>query len=160
MARNQFKKGDHLRVDHGPYYHEGVYSGGGCVVHYSEPQIGAGKENAVIRETSLKEFAGGGRVSIDPSTPTTFSPDQIVQRARSRIGESDYHLLQNNCEHFVAWVRTGEATSDQVNRAVLVGGAALYFGVHKYGWEKVVHAAATACCVALGVGALQALARR
>lgn len=155
----KFNKGDHLRVDRGAYDHEGIYVGDGRVVHYSEPWPGAGKGDAVIQETSLAEFARGGQVRIDPSTRAGFPRSEMVRRARSRIGESRYDLLKNNCEHFAAWVRTGESSSDQVQAAMVVGGAVLYGAVHTYGWEKVLRGAVTAYGVVLGLSVVGTLMR-
>jgi Lecithin retinol acyltransferase len=39
-----------------------------------------------------------------------------VRRARSRIGEDDYRLLTNNCEHFCNWCLCGVSRSAQVER--------------------------------------------
>lgn len=44
-----------------------------------------------------------------------YTPEQTVARARSRIGESHYNLVTNNCEHFVIWCKTGVHESMQVN---------------------------------------------
>lgn len=42
------------------------------------------------------------------------SPAEIVlERARSRLDESDYDLLRNNCEHFAVWCKTGIRQSSQ-----------------------------------------------
>jgi hypothetical protein len=38
----------------------------------------------------------------------------IVQRARSRLGECHYDLLNNNCEHFCNWCLRGESRSLQI----------------------------------------------
>ena len=154
-----FEKGDHLRVNRGPYDHEGIYVGEGRVVHYSEPRPNAGKREAIIQETSIEVFANGGQVHSDPSTPTRYTPEQLAQRARSRIGESAYDLLRNNCEHFAAWVRTGRSISNQVEGAMLVGGAALALSVHRYGSEKVMQGVVQAFGVVLGISALDALMR-
>lgn len=40
--------------------------------------------------------------------------DEVVSRARSRLGEREYHLLKNNCEHFAMWCKTGISVSEQV----------------------------------------------
>jgi len=45
-----------------------------------------------------------------------YSPEEIVRRARSRIGEDDYRLLTNNCEHFCNWCLHGVSRSAQVER--------------------------------------------
>lgn len=44
-----------------------------------------------------------------------YTPDETVARARSRLGESKYSLLSNNCEHFAIWCKTGISESHQVN---------------------------------------------
>ena len=44
-----------------------------------------------------------------------YSPGDTVQRARSRLNESKYNLITNNCEHFAIWCKTGISESHQVN---------------------------------------------
>ncbi len=44
-----------------------------------------------------------------------FTPEETVARARSRLGETSYNLLTNNCEHFAIWCKTGVSESMQVN---------------------------------------------
>ena len=41
---------------------------------------------------------------------------QILQRARSRLGERVFRLLSNYCEHFCNWCITGHHRSEQVER--------------------------------------------
>jgi hypothetical protein len=43
-----------------------------------------------------------------------FEAWEVVRRARSRIGEDNYRLLTNNCEHFCEWCLRGEPRSYQV----------------------------------------------
>ena len=47
-----------------------------------------------------------------------YSPMETIERAKSRLGESEYNLLLNNCEHFAIWCKTGVSKSYQVDRAV------------------------------------------
>ena len=49
-----------------------------------------------------------------------YSPEETISRARSRIGESNYNLVTNNCEHFAIWCKTGIAQSYQVKRVINV----------------------------------------
>lgn len=44
-----------------------------------------------------------------------YSPEETVQRARSKIGERQYNLVFNNCEHFAVWCKTGLSESRQIN---------------------------------------------
>lgn len=47
----------------------------------------------------------------------SLQPDTVIRRAESRLNERKYNLAFNNCEHFVAWCKTGVAVSEQVDRA-------------------------------------------
>ncbi len=60
----------------------------------------------------------------------TFSAKETVERARSRIGETKYNLLTNNCEHFAMWCKTGISESSQVKNLVR---AAFASGAQGYG---------------------------
>lgn len=44
-----------------------------------------------------------------------YTPEQTVARARTRLGESRYNVVTNNCEHFAIWCKTGVHESMQVN---------------------------------------------
>lgn len=51
-----------------------------------------------------------------------YSADEIVSRARSRLGENSYSLLFNNCEHFAIWCATNVKESQQIQKILeLVG---------------------------------------
>jgi hypothetical protein len=60
-------------------------------------------------------IAGIGRLLRTPLT--VYSPEETVNRARSRLGENRYNLVFNNCEHFALWCKTGISESGQVNAA-------------------------------------------
>ena len=52
-----------------------------------------------------------------------------MRRAESRLDETDYSVLLNNCEHFARWCHTGRHESRQVRTALqLAGGACLAAG--------------------------------
>ena len=44
-----------------------------------------------------------------------YSPKETIERARSRIGQHDYNLAFNNCEHFAVWCKTGISESRQID---------------------------------------------
>jgi len=54
------------------------------------------------------------RVDYDPRRIHCFSPDVVVERAISRLHESEYNPLTRNCEHFARWCKTGQWKSVQV----------------------------------------------
>ena len=44
--------------------------------------------------------------------------EDTIRRAMERLGEEEYNLITNNCEHFAMWCKTGESVSCQVNQIV------------------------------------------
>jgi hypothetical protein len=85
------------------------------VVHYSGFS-GGFWQCGPVEEVSLSRFAIGHQVRIVEHTKSPYSPEEIVRRARSRLGENDYRLLTNNCEHFCNWCLNGVSYSAQVQR--------------------------------------------
>jgi hypothetical protein len=53
-------------------------------------------------------------VSIQRDASPCYNGDEVARRAGSRLGERDYRLLTNNCEHFCSWCLFGECRSAQV----------------------------------------------
>jgi hypothetical protein len=107
--------GAHLTSSRRGYSHHGVYVGRGRVVHYSGLS-GGFWQCGPVEEVSLSRFAIGHAVRIVDHPKSPFSPEELVRRARSRLGENDYRLLTNNCEHFCNWCHTGVSHSAQVQR--------------------------------------------
>ena len=102
---------DHLQVPrrHGLFNHHGIDLGDGTVAHYLE-----GRE---ILRSPISEFSQGEVVSVMDHTDA--SPAGVtVRRAMSRLGEQNYNLLFNNCEHFATWCKTGRHRSVQVDSVV------------------------------------------
>jgi hypothetical protein len=92
-----------------------VYVGLGRVVHYSGLS-GRFWQCGPVEEVSLSRFTFGHAVRIVEHPESPYSPEEIVRRARSRLGENDYRLLTNNCEHFCNWCVSGISHSAQVQR--------------------------------------------
>jgi hypothetical protein len=106
--------GAHLTTSRRGYTHHGMYVGHGRVVHYSG--FSGFWQCGPVEEVSLSRFAVGRPVQIVDHDRTPFSPEEIVRRSRSRIGENEYRLLTNNCEHFCNWCVCGVSRSAQVER--------------------------------------------
>jgi hypothetical protein len=106
--------GAHLITRRRGYTHHGIYAGDGAVLHY------AGLSRSICRgpvaQVSLAEFANGRPVQVECRSERALEGREIVARARSRLGESRYRLLTNNCEHFSEWSRFGVSRSSQVDR--------------------------------------------
>lgn len=96
----QLQLADHLFTYRLGYTHHGLYVGENQVIHY---------ENGSVHHDSLENFRKTSEVFILPKgeSPLRYEADLVVQRAKSRLGENNYHLIYNNCEHFVRWCRCG-----------------------------------------------------
>lgn len=133
------KKGDIIGIDRGVYTHYATYLGKGRVIHYSTIP-GALQENTII-ETDMDNFLRGeteyfvfncenkSKEKLSSMSPADFivpipkmpvhviyTPEETIQRAKSRLGENEYNLALNNCEHFAIWCKTGESVSYQGER--------------------------------------------
>ena len=116
------KRGDHIKVFRGIHSHHGIYLGGGRVIHYTGEvwEKITGERDFSVRCDSLATFRGSGTVKV-VTHKNPESPEIVVKRAESRLGETRYSLALNNCEHFATKCVTGVARSKQVERAAVVG---------------------------------------
>ncbi len=96
-------RGKHLITQRLGYTHHGIYAGNNSVIHYSGLAEGPLSGGGPVERVSLREFSGGPKVRIKEHPNATFSGDEALNRAHSRVGETDYNLVFNNCEHFVNW---------------------------------------------------------
>jgi hypothetical protein len=71
-----------------------------------------------VEEVTIEQFAGGRPVFVVQHEELAFEPTKVIERARSRLGENQYRLLSNNCEHFVEWCLYDVQRSFQVERAL------------------------------------------
>jgi hypothetical protein len=100
---------DHLQAprQHGLFLHHGIDLGDGTVAHYLE-----GRE---ILRSPVEEFSRGQPITEVNYPEGSCSPAGVtLRRAMGRLGEQQYNLLFNNCEHFAHWCKTGRHRSTQV----------------------------------------------
>lgn len=109
-----FPIGAHLSARRTGYLHHGVYVGSGEVIHLRRPFLM--QPGGRIEQTRFETFARGPFVCVETPTEVVYAGADVVLRARSRLGESGYSLLRNNCEHFSNWCVQGVARSRQVER--------------------------------------------
>ncbi|MEC4804465.1 MAG: lecithin retinol acyltransferase family protein [Jaaginema sp. PMC 1079.18] len=91
----------------GFYEHHGIDCGDDTVIHYRK--VGT----AEVQRTSWESFTLGNTVHLR-QYPHSFVADVVVSRAESRLGEQQYNLLFNNCEHFATWCKIGISQSNQI----------------------------------------------
>lgn len=88
---------DHIKVERLGYTHHGIYIGDNKIIHFKQNKIQIG---------TLEEFQLDSPY-IKIASAKLYPDTEIIQRAIKRVGEQDYNLFLNNCEHFVTWCRSG-----------------------------------------------------
>ncbi|XP_059147877.1 phospholipase A and acyltransferase 3-like [Physella acuta] len=129
------KPGDIVKFDRGWYSHYALYIGKGKVIHLTAPDNGHGissnirsrhvasvasvpVDKAVVAEGDFFFVAGHDRAyKANKDEWPSFDEKEVLRKAKSMLGETDYHLLTNNCEHFVKNLKYGRKESDQVQTA-------------------------------------------
>ncbi|XP_046566046.1 phospholipase A and acyltransferase 3-like [Haliotis rubra] len=118
--------GDMLKFDRGIYCHWALYIGEGRVIHLagSEGDMNDNVSDVKVREDGFWKVAEGDMVDVSNDKDdrwNPYPPDEIVERANSRLGRAGYNLVLYNCEHFTSWCRYGKSQSDQVDRVAAAG---------------------------------------
>jgi len=106
--------GEHIVSPRNGYVHHGIGDDQEGVLHYagfSEAASGA----PVVRG-SFHDFSHGNRIIVMPHKTRKYSLLESVRRAEERLGEANYDLPSNNCEHFVNWCINGKVKSRQVEK--------------------------------------------
>ena len=119
--------GEHLVSPRGSYVHHGIGDDQGGVLHYagfSEAPAGA----PVVRG-SFHEFSQGYKIFVQPHKNRKYSLLNSVKRAEKRLGEANYDLPSNNCEHFVNWCIDGRVKSKQVEKVATYTTGIIVFSV-------------------------------
>ncbi len=105
-------RGDHLSVQRGWYTHHAIDLGDGYVVQYGRG-VSDGA-SAAVQVSSYETFSKGRPMEVVAS-PASYEAHEVALRALSCVGEQGYHILWNNCEHFVNWCRSGKRQSQQAD---------------------------------------------
>lgn len=115
-------EGDIVRIRLGGLYHYGIFVSEDEVIQFGMPPTAenrAAEGEVKVLATDIDAFACGCIVEtavLDKSElKRRFPPAETVRRARSRIGESGYNIIHNNCEHFVNGCVFGEARCSQAD---------------------------------------------
>lgn len=108
-----FQIGDHLVSSRGWYTHHGLYMGDDEIVHYAgNAQPGV---SGPIEKTTLAVFCGSTGCTVRHYGVRKYTREESVSRASRRLGENNYCVRSNNCEHFVEWCINGDHRSSQVD---------------------------------------------
>jgi hypothetical protein len=95
----------HLVSPRTGYSHHGLYIGNNTVIHLTR--------TGIIEAVPMIEFTDGNGYKIQ-KYHSVFSHREIIERAKSRLGNSDYSVIWSNCEHFINWCLHNTNRSNQV----------------------------------------------
>ena len=106
FAEKTPKYGDVIRTKVRFYHHYGIYVSDDRVIQFGMPDnTGTPNEEIRVIATDVYTFLNGGMLEVgEPEREerkTMRSAKQVVALAESRLGETGYDILHNNCEHFV-----------------------------------------------------------
>ena len=114
--------GDMIRTKVQFYYHYGIFVSESQVIQFglpNDPMRPAEEIRVLISD--MDTFLRSGELEVAQmdaqERKQMFPPEQIVQRAMQRLGQGGYHILHNNCEHFVNECVFGKPSSTFIQRA-------------------------------------------
>lgn len=114
--------GAHIRTKMGEIYHHGIYIGNDEVVQFGMPsEMMQDHKKIKVLRSNMKDFLVGFlevRVYTKKELKEKRSDEEIVRIALLRVGEGNYNLLKNNCEHFAYECTFGVKKSDQVDSLI------------------------------------------
>ena len=123
QENDKYKLGDHIVSPrlYGIYSHHGVYIGNDKVVHCTGevkdglPSCLGGSKIAYVQVDELSKFKYGGDCYVINSI-NIEDPKFFFKKIREHLGETEYSLVYNNCEHFANKLTIGEPKSNQVSK--------------------------------------------
>ena len=125
------KRGDHLVTERTGYTHHGLYLGDNEVIHYAG--LSDNLDKGKIEITSYKIFSQDKNTYVKDCWMRVYNEEESIERADSRLGEDEYNVVFNNCEHFVTWCIQGISISKQVE----IGKQILYEIIEREWKEKL-----------------------
>jgi hypothetical protein len=112
--------GDHIRVESNGYYHHGIYIGNNEVIQFGLPfDMFRNHKDIKIIKSPIEDFLNNGflevRIYSKKEQKRKNSNEEIIRIAHSMLGQGDYNILYNNCEHFANYCVFGVKSSSQVD---------------------------------------------
>lgn len=111
--------GAHIRTKVQDLYHHAIFIGNDEVVQFGLPfDMFQNPEDVRIIKSPIEDFLVGFlevRVYSKKELKKKRPDEEIIEYALSKIGEGDYNIIKNNCEHFCNECVFGEKISTQVD---------------------------------------------
>jgi len=117
---NEPLRGDIVRIQLGSIYHFGIYVSDDEIIQFGLPPTSLNRDASKVEvcSTNLETFLCGKFLEVGvpekKEKKQILPKEKIVEIAKSRIGEKGYHILYNNCEHFVFQCAFNKKVSQQV----------------------------------------------
>lgn len=121
-TQRQPRSGEIVRTKVRFYHHYGIYVTDDRVIQFGLPDnTGIPNEQICVLATDVHTFLNGGSLEVadpDREERKTMRPaKEVVALAESRLGQTGYDILHNNCEHFVNDCVFGTPTSGWLEEA-------------------------------------------
>ncbi|CAL1536800.1 unnamed protein product [Lymnaea stagnalis] len=108
----EVEPGDIIDIQRKRYRHFAIYIGKGRVVHrFADGKVGVVEEDDIWNVLQQDKWK---RNTYDDQLIPYSSRHKIVERAKSKLGSSEYSVFNKNCEHLANWCRYNIETSKQV----------------------------------------------
>jgi len=106
--------GSHIYVHKKSSTFHGIYIGNNQVIHYSG--ITNGYQTGPVTKVNIAYFSGMGTVYTRNYNKSTFTPIDIVNRAKSKLGQNLYIMQSLSCEDFCSWAVNNNEKSSYANK--------------------------------------------
>jgi hypothetical protein len=117
VEQQEWPLGTHLVTPRFGYRHHGIYIGNGEVLHYAG--LSEWWHIGPVEKISLDHFSSRHAVWVKEHPKAKYKGAAVVARAYSRLGERNYSLFNNNCEHLCTWSIDDVSHSEQVAELLL-----------------------------------------
>ena len=116
------RAGDMIRIKIGAIWHYGIFVSEEEVIQFGLPPVAPRNDaDVAVCATDIDVFCCGQIVEVaqlDKKEEKTRIPaPETIRLARARIGERNYNLIHNNCEHFAYECVFGTKRSQQEEEA-------------------------------------------
>ena len=126
MCTHNFQPGDVVVSNFAGYQHWSIVSDRKCNKN-NYMLISANRRSGTVSEESFEVVTQNSQ-TFKVSGFEGIKNNSLIGRARACVGKWKYSFIKANCEHFVFFILTGNANSEQVNNG-LAGGFGALLGV-------------------------------
>jgi hypothetical protein len=124
IMQHNYKPGDIIAFKRRFYSHYGIYIGDDKILHkdnHSRDLNIFKKTNSNVSITDINSIYGIQRLANDEYKNFKALPfEESLELGLSQVGQGNYNLLLNNCEHFVTHIRFQKKISKQI-RNIQIG---------------------------------------